>query len=158
MQITKHSGIYSFRVKQQLPLTIEKAWDFFSTPDNLAKITPAEMGFYITSKKGLKMFEGQIITYKIGILPFVKANWVTEITHVKENDYFIDEQRFGPYNMWHHQHQFTSNSTGVEMVDTVHFKLPFGFIGTIVYQLFIKKKLTTIFNHRRNTLEHYFGS
>jgi ligand-binding SRPBCC domain-containing protein len=158
MLITKHSGIYSFTVKQQLPLTIEKAWDFFSTPDNLAKITPAEMGFHITSKKGLKMFEGQIITYKIGILPFVKANWVTEITHVKENDYFIDEQRFGPYNMWHHQHQFTSNATGVEMVDTVHFKLPFGCIGTIAYHLFIKKQLTTIFNHRRATLEHYFGS
>ena len=156
MIITKHSGIYSFTIKQQLPITLKHAWDFFSNPDNLEQITPPEMRFYITSKKGIKMFQGQIITYKVGIIPLIKTNWTTEITHIKENEYFIDEQRFGPYTMWHHQHKFAPQSTGIEMEDTVHFKLPFGFLGSIVYFLFIKKKLLQIFNYRKSTLDNIF--
>lgn len=158
MQITKHSGIYSFTVKQELPITLETAWDFFSSPENLAKITPKEMGFHITSKKPEPMFAGQIITYKIGVLPFITTHWVTEITHVKPQHYFIDEQRFGPYTLWHHQHRFTPTTNGTAMEDSVHFKLPFGFLGNLAYYLFIKKQLTTIFNHRRTTLENFFGA
>lgn len=156
MKIKKHSGIYSFTINQVLPISIEEAWDFFSTPENLSKITPSEMGFNITSSITEKIFAGQIITYKIGILPLIKSNWVTEITQVNSPNYFIDEQRFGPYKMWHHQHIFVKKENSIEMKDVVHFKLPFGFIGHLAFHLFVKNKLNKIFLHRKDSLSKYF--
>ncbi len=157
MNITKHSGIYSFTVKQNLQLSLNEAWNFFSNPSNLKKITPPEMGFIITSNNQDKMFEGQLITYKVGVLPLIKTNWVTEISNIIPLDYFIDEQRFGPYRMWHHQHKFIKTLDGVEMIDTVHFKLPFGCLGDIAYYLFIRKQLTKIFTYREKRLFEFFN-
>lgn len=105
-EIKSHSGIHTLTTEQILPLGLEEAWDFFSSPKNLAKITPPEMGFNITSTVDYKAYSGQIITYKVNVLPFIKMNWVTEITHMIDKKYFIDEQRYGPYSMWHHEHFF----------------------------------------------------
>jgi len=157
ISILQHSGVYTLTAKQKLPVTLEEAWDFFSNPSNLAKITPSEMGFKITSGEPKKMFAGQIITYEIGIFPFIKSNWVTEITQVKENNYFIDEQRFGPYRMWHHEHYFARCEEGTCTTDCVTYKLPFGFIGKIVHYLFIRKKLMHIFSYRSEILFKRFS-
>jgi ligand-binding SRPBCC domain-containing protein len=157
IDIKYHSGVYTLKTEQFLPVTIDEAWDFFSNPGNLAKITPEEMGFIITSGTLEQMFAGQIITYKIGIFPGIKTNWVTEITQVKEKAFFIDEQRFGPYKMWHHEHHFKQTEDGVLMTDRVTFKIPFGILGRFAYFLFIKRKLNQIFSFRAKTLSDFFN-
>ena len=150
---------YSIKSVQHLPISLEEAWDFFSSPNNLAKITPADMGFVITSDKkdGEKMYPGQIITYIIKPLLGIPIKWMTEITHVKEGDYFIDEQRFGPYKLWHHKHSFKKTSTGVEMHDEVNYVLPFGFLGTVAHMLFIRKRIEYIFEYRTKFVDDFFG-
>lgn len=142
-----------------MPISIDSAWDFFSSPANLAKITPDQMGFIITSnfENGQKMYPGQIITYKVSPALGIKLNWMTEITHVVENQFFVDEQRFGPYAMWHHQHHFKVINGGVEMTDIVDYVLPFGVLGTIANVLFVKKQLKTIFDYRLKAVEDLFG-
>lgn len=158
IQFTKHSGIYTLETKQELHISLPKAWDFFSTPQNLQEITPKEMGFHITSKNVEKAYEGQIITYRIGLLPLINSNWVTEITTVKEHQFFIDEQRFGPYKMWHHEHWFEALPNGnTLMKDKISYKIPFGFIGHLSQILFIKRQLNKIFTHRFITLEKTFN-
>ncbi|MBC7695832.1 MAG: SRPBCC family protein [Burkholderiales bacterium] len=151
---------YSIKSVQQLPISLGEAWDFFSSPNNLAKITPADMGFVITSDKkdGEKMYPGQIITYIIKPLLGIPIKWMTEITHVKEGDYFIDEQRFGPYKLWHHKHSFKKTSTGVEMHDEVNYVLPFGFLGTVAHLLFIRKRIEYIFEYRTKFVDNFFGN
>ncbi len=156
MEIRKHSGIYTLETTQLLPVTIEKAWGFFSSPENLDTLTPKELGFKITSGLTEKMYQGQIITYQIGIIPYLKTNWVTEITTIVENSYFIDEQRFGPYKMWHHEHFFVQKGKQVEMTDKVSFALPMGFLGKLTYALFVKKRLLTIFNFRARKIQEIF--
>ena len=106
ISFSSHSGIYTLKVVQDLKTNLNEAWAFFSNPKNLSKITPKEMGFNITSETPEFMFEGQIISYKVSPILGIKLNWVTEITHVKDNLFFVDEQRFGPYTMWHHEHHF----------------------------------------------------
>lgn len=158
MEFKKHSGIYTLKTSQLLPANIEKAWTFFSNPVNLDVLTPENMRFTITSEEMLKMYKGQIITYKIGILPFIKSNWVTEITMVEENSYFIDEQRFGPYKMWHHEHIFIPKGNQTEMIDKISFALPLGFLGSLAYKLFVKKKLTEIFRFRSKKIQEIFAN
>ena len=143
---------------QQLPIGLSEAWDFFSSPKNLVLITPKHMGFRITSGESLSMYPGQIISYKVAALPRLKTNWVTEITHVVENKFFVDEQRFGPYAMWHHEHHFEENDKGILMTDKVSYKIPFGPLGHIAQSLFVKKQLKTIFEYRVKSLEEMFGS
>lgn len=157
VEIKKHSGIYTLEVMQQLPIGLPEAWEFFSSPENLALITPKHMGFKITSSKPEKMFAGQIITYKVSPLPGIKTNWVTEITHVNDQKFFVDEQRFGPYSMWHHEHHFVENEKGVLMTDRVSYKIPFGFLGGIAQSLFVKRQLKGIFNYRWKALKEMFG-
>jgi ligand-binding SRPBCC domain-containing protein len=157
LQITANSGIYTLLAEQKLKLSLGEAWDFFSSPDNLAKITPKEMGFVITSPQQSKMYPGQIITYKVSILPGIKSNWVTEITQVRDKEYFIDEQRFGPYSMWHHEHSFEEIPDGVLMKDKVSYKLPFGILGRMVHPFIIKPQLMKIFSFRFQVLEEYFN-
>ncbi len=149
--IDSHSGIYVLQTEQVLSISMDRAWDFFSAPRNLAKITPRYMGFHITSNVSDKMFHGQIITYRIGLIPGVKTNWVTEITHVREGTYFVDEQRFGPYAMWHHEHWFRPHPEGVHMLDRVSYRLPFGCMGRMTSP-FIKSQLYKIFGYRRERL------
>ena len=152
MEFRKHSGIYTLEVKQQLQVNIDKAWEFFSNPSNLEKLTPGNISFNVTSGNVDKMYQGQIITYKIGIFPMIKSNWVTEITFVNKNAYFIDEQRFGPYKMWHHEHIFETKGSATEMTDKISFALPFGFLGHLAYLLFVRKRLKEIFQFRKEVI------
>ena len=149
---------YQLTSKQFLPISIEQGWDFLSNPENLAKITPPEMKFNIQSKSGDgRMFAGQIIKYKIQVPPGVNMNWMTEITHVDAPHYFVDEQRSGPYALWHHQHHLKSVDGGIEMTDEVNYALPMGFLGNIAHSLFVKKQLTEIFDFRHQILEDLFN-
>ena len=154
----QHSGVYTLEVSQFLKIDMNEAWKFFSSPENLATITPPGMGFVITSGKSEKMFPGQIITYKVSPFPGFVTNWVTEITHVLAGSYFVDEQRFGPYQMWHHIHRFEEKQSGVLMTDQVFYKLPFGFIGRIAHGLFVKAQLKRIFEFREQKLNELFNT
>ena len=104
------------------------------------------------------MYPGMIITYKVSPLLGIKLNWMTEITNVKEYEYFVDEQRIGPYSLWHHQHKIEPIDGGVLMTDIVTYQPPFGFIGAIANSLIIKKRLQQIFDYRSIALEKRFGS
>lgn len=149
--------IYTLSKKQFLPIPINEAWDFFSSPKNLAKITPAEMGFkiqYISG--GDKTYAGQIIRYKVNILPGITSGWTTEITHVNEPYHFIDEQRFGPYALWHHQHHFQEVKGGVEMTDEVNYAIPLGLLGRLAHWLFVGREVNRIFEYRYKKLEEFF--
>jgi ligand-binding SRPBCC domain-containing protein len=138
---------------------MEQAWDFFSSPANLQRITPAEMGFKIISRfHGLRMYPGQLIEYKVRPLLGIPVYWMTEITQVQEPVYFIDQQRFGPYTLWHHQHHFKAIPGGVEMTDIVHYRIPLGLLGDLANWLFVKKKLESIFQYRYKAVEELFGS
>ncbi len=153
-----HSGIYTLEVSQYLGISLAEAWDFFSSPGNLSKITPEHMGFQITSGVPTKMYPGQIITYKVAPFPGFKTNWVTEITHVSEGHFFVDEQRFGPYRMWHHEHRFEETRGGVLMTDRVSYKLPLGILGRLAHVLFVKNQLKQIFTYREMFLNQLFVS
>lgn len=153
------SKVYSLKTVQQLPISLDAAWDFFSSPANLQKITPDAMGFNIISKHhGDTMYAGQIIEYTVKPILGMPLYWMTEITHVEDKKYFVDEQRFGPYSLWHHQHHFKTVPGGVEMTDIVHYKMPFWFFGDIANSLFVKKQLKGIFDYRFTTVEAMFGN
>ena len=152
-------GFYQFKAEQQIPATLEETWDFISSPKNLKTITPDYMGFDIISESlPEKMYPGMIIEYRVSPLLGIKTRWVTEITHVKNREYFVDEQRVGPYKIWHHQHHIESNKEGVLMKDIVSYQPPFGFIGSIANSLIIRNKLNEIFDYRKIALEEHFGS
>ena len=151
-----HSGIYTLKVRQFIKCPMDEAWQFFSSPGNLSRITPVHMGFQITSGTPARMHPGQIITYRVSPFPGITTNWVTEITHVEEGKFFVDEQRFGPYRMWHHEHYFEAQGEGVLMTDRVSYKLPFGFIGRLAQTLFIKRQLQEIFSFREEFLNKMF--
>jgi ligand-binding SRPBCC domain-containing protein len=153
------SRTYTLKTVQQIPVSLQEAWDFFSRPDNLALITPASMRFVIRGRSaGEKMYPGQLIEYTVRPLFSIPVYWLTEITHVTEPVYFVDEQRYGPYSMWHHQHHFREIAGGVEMTDIVTYKIPFWFIGDLANALFVKKKLQEIFRFRKEAVEKKFGS
>lgn len=144
---------YLIQRKQFLPVTLERAWEFFSTPANLQAITPPEMRFVVKEggySKG--MYPGLIIEYTIRPILGIPLYWMTEITHVDHLRYFVDEQRFGPYAFWHHQHHFKAVEGGVEMTDIVHYRLPFGFLGTMAHALFVGKQLEGIFTYRTKVI------
>lgn len=149
--------VHVLKHEQRLPVSREEAWEFFSTPRNLDFITPRDAGFEVTYLSSEKMYEGQIITYRVKVLPLVTITWVTEIKSVEEGHSFIDEQRFGPYRLWHHRHTFEEIEGGVLMTDLVHYVMPMGFIGGISHWLFVKKKLSGVFGFRRQVLEERFG-
>jgi len=149
--------VYNLKRVQFLPISLETAWEFFSTPANLKDITPLHMKFNIKYISGNdKMYAGQIIKYKLYPLPGIPVNWTTEITHVDEPHFFVDEQRFGPYALWHHQHTFKEVEGGVEMTDEVNYAIPFGVIGRIANALFVGKQVSSIFDYRYNILEKIF--
>jgi ligand-binding SRPBCC domain-containing protein len=142
-----------------MPISLEQAWEFFSSPSNLKEITPSNLGFNIISKHhGEKMYPGQIIEYIVKPILGIPLYWMTEITQVKDMQYFIDEQRFGPYRLWHHQHHFRAIEGGVEMTDIVHYKLPFWILGDWAHGLFVKQQVRNIFEHRFVATEKKLGS
>lgn len=144
--------------EQQLNCDIETAWDFFSSPKNLSKITPKDMGFTVLSDYNSEQItEGMVIDYIVSPLLKVPLKWRTRITHVEPNISFTDFQEKGPYKYWNHFHEFIPNKDGVLMKDTVDYELPFGFLGKIAHLLFVKKKLAHIFDFRYSVLEKLFN-
>ena len=153
------SKVYSLKTVQILKVSLDEVWDFFSSPKNLQKITPQKLGFQIISKHhGEKMYAGQIIEYKVRPILGIPLYWMTEITHVEDKKYFVDEQRYGPYSMWHHQHHFREVPGGVEMTDIVHYKLPLWALGDIAHTLFVKSQLKGIFDYRYEVTERLFNN
>jgi ligand-binding SRPBCC domain-containing protein len=149
--------IYTLQSKQRFPISVEQAWDFLSDPKNLKIITPDYMGFHIQSGADRPMYAGQIIEYIVTPIAGIKTKWVTEITHVEKGRYFVDEQRFGPYSLWHHKHFINEIPGGVEMEDIVHYKLPLGIFGQMAHPILVQPKLDEIFNYRIQKLEKLFG-
>jgi len=150
--------IYTLHAKQKLPITTKQAWEFLSDPKNLKVITPDYMGFHILSGADRPMFAGQIIQYIVTPVLGIKTKWVTEITHVKDGKYFVDEQRFGPYALWHHKHFIHEIDGGVEMEDIIDYKVPFGILGRMVHPFLVKPKLKEIFDYRKQKLTELFGN
>jgi len=150
---------YHLRRQQFLPITQAEAWSFFSSPENLGKITPARMNFVIVSTNGRdKLFKGQQITYRITVLPLIRVTWVTAITDVQDQVAFTDEQRKGPYALWRHTHTFLPVDGGIEMHDHVVYSLPLGWIGRLAHALFVGPQVNLIFDYRYKVLEAYFHS
>jgi len=152
------AAIYQFRTSQKIPASLDKVWEFISSPRNLKKITPEHMGFQITNEPiPDKMYAGMIIAYKVSPILGIPMDWVTEITQVQDKEYFVDEQRVGPYAIWHHQHRLTPLEGGVLMEDIISYKPPFGILGTIANNILIKGQLKTIFDFRYTAVEKEFG-
>lgn len=149
--------LYTLKSVQKLPISQEEAWQFLADPRNLKTITPDYMGFKILSGGDRPMFPGQIIQYLVTPVAGIKTKWVTEITHVKEGEFFVDEQRFGPYSLWHHKHFIKAIPGGVEMEDIIDYKLPFGILGQLAHPILVKSKLNEIFDYRKEKLIELFG-
>lgn len=150
-------GFYQIHREQKVTASLEQVWDFISSPANLKKITPVYMGFDITTKNlPGKIYPGMIISYRVKPVLGIPVKWVTEITHVKDYEYFVDEQRSGPYSIWHHEHHIKQIQGGVLMNDIVSYKPPYGWIGTAVNALVIRKKLNQIFDYREQALNEIF--
>jgi ligand-binding SRPBCC domain-containing protein len=150
--------MHNLQTTIKLPISLEEAWNFFSDPRNLQKITPSNMGFTITSNFFKEeMYEGMIITYKVSPLLGIKMDWMTEITHVKPKEFFVDEQRIGPYKIWHHQHHFKAIEGGVEMTDIIDYAVPLGPLGKLVEPFLVRPKLNEIFDFRTKKMEELFG-
>lgn len=150
--------MYQLKRTQFVKTDLKTCWNFFSAPANLQVITPDYMGFKVLTEVPDKMYHGLIISYKVSPVLHIPLNWVTEITYVKDGSYFVDEQRQGPYKLWHHEHHFKEVEGGVEMTDIVSYSLPFGFLGRFAHWLFIKKQLEGIFNYRVQKVDELFNS
>lgn len=157
VEFQNQGGVYYLKAKLKLPITLDEAWNFFSSPINLKEITPDHMGFHIMSQHDPVMYPGQIISYKVSPLLGINMNWVTEITHVEPQKFFVDDQRIGPYKMWHHKHFFQKISNGVEMIDEVHYRLPLPIVSNRLHSILVKPKLKEIFEYRTKVLEGKFG-
>jgi ligand-binding SRPBCC domain-containing protein len=149
--------LYQLKSTQFLPISLDQAWDFLSDPRNLKTITPDYMGFEICDGADRPMYQGQIIQYIVTPVMGIKTKWVTEITHVVDKSFFVDEQRFGPYAFWHHKHFLKEVPGGVEMEDIIDYKIPFGWLGQLVHPILVKPKLNEIFNYRTQKLTELFG-
>ena len=151
--------IYELKREQVLKSDLDTIWDFVSSPKNLPRITPTYMNFNITSKElPKKMYPGMLISYTVTPVLGIPMSWLTEITQVTDKRYFVDEQRYGPYAMWHHQHFIEPHKDGVLMKDIVTYKLPLGILGRLAHWLFVKRQLSSIFNYRFLKMEEVFNN
>lgn len=151
-------AFYQFTQQQRIPAGKAEVWDFISSPLNLRDITPPYLGFVVTGGTGTgKMYPGMIVTYIVKPLFGIPVRWMTEITQVRDGEYFVDEQRIGPYKLWHHQHKISAIGNGVLMTDIVTYAPPLGFLGAIANALFIRRRLADIFVYRTRVLEKRFG-
>ena len=149
---------FEFKAEQFLPVSIARAWDFFSSPTNLSVITPPSLDFVVLTDTGDKeIYSGMIINYTVRPLFGVPVKWRTEITNVDKPYSFTDRQVKGPYTLWEHKHYFVEKNNGVVVIDHVHYRLPFGVFGVITHSLLVKKKLNAIFDFRRKTLAELFA-
>lgn len=149
--------MYQFKREQLVKTDIATCWEFFSSPKNLKKITPPYMGFDVKTEIPEYMYEGLIIAYKVKPLFGIPVEWITEITHVKEHKFFVDEQRKGPYRIWHHEHHFEETDRGILMTDIVSYEMPFGALGKLIQPILVKKKLEEIFAYRFAMTEAFFS-
>ncbi len=150
-------SIHLLRRQQIIHGNPDAVWKFFSTPANLARITPPYMNFTVTSEDvGEEIYPGQIITYKVSPLLHIPLFWMTEITHVQQGKMFVDEQRKGPYKLWHHQHHFEPTDKGVLMTDVVHYRLPLGLLGAVAHSVFVRRQLEDIFDYRHHAVLEIF--
>ena len=149
--------IYSLHKTQKLPISLDEAWEFLSNPKNLKIITPDYMSFNIISKIDRPLYIGQIIQYIVTPLLGIKTKWVSEITHIQEKKYFVDEQIYGPYSLWHHKHFIKEINGGVELEDIIDYKVPLGIIGQLIHPILVKPKLEEIFSYRQKKLIELFG-
>ncbi|MBC7744666.1 MAG: SRPBCC family protein [Flavobacterium sp.] len=151
-------SLFYFKTEQFLPINIEKAWDFFSSPKNLALITPPELDFKILTKLDDKaIYEGMIIQYTVKPILGIPLPWKTEICKVNRPSFFTDKQLKGPYKLWEHTHTYHKHENGVKMQDEIKYELPLGILGNLAHKLFVKKKIERIFSYRRSVLEKLFG-
>lgn len=150
-------GVYTLKASQKIPASKEEVWDFISSPKNLKEITPDYMGFEIQTELPEKMYPGMMIQYKVSPILGIKMTWVTEITHVEHEKFFVDEQRVGPYSMWHHQHHIQEIPGGIIMEDIIDYQPPMGLLGDIANSLFIARQLDEIFAYRKEAVEKRFG-
>ena len=150
-------SIHTLERVQKIPTDLHTLWDYISSPKNLKNITPEYLGFQIKTKLPEKMYAGQMILYTVRPLLNIPLSWCTEITQVKELEYFVDEQRQGPYKIWHHQHHLKEIENGVEMTDLVHYQAPYGFLGELMTPLIVKPKLEEIFDFRFKKMIEIFG-
>lgn len=148
--------IYRLEDTQIVPAPLEKTWDFFSQPLNLKEITPQGFGFEVLGNPEKKIYPGQLIEYRVRPLFGIPLRWLTEITHVRELEYFCDEQRAGPYRIWHHEHFFEKTRGGTLMRDIVTYVLPFGLAGRIARPL-VQQRLRGVFEYRRKAVVRIFG-
>jgi ligand-binding SRPBCC domain-containing protein len=148
--------MYQLKSKQFVKTDMATCWDFFSDPKNLSKITPQSMGFIVRTELPDKMYEGLMIEYTVSPMLGIPMNWITEIKTVKNHSFFVDEQRKGPYRIWHHEHHFKEVEGGVEMTDIVSYELPLGFLGRLMHPILVKNKLKEIFDYRRQKVDELF--
>jgi ligand-binding SRPBCC domain-containing protein len=150
------SRVHLLKQVQVLPIPVAEAWQFFSHAKNLAVITPKHLNLKFTNEVyGDGIYPGQIITYNVKPLLGIPLFWMTEITHVEPLRFFVDEQRRGPYALWHHQHHFKPVAGGTEMTDIIHYQLPFGFLGNLALPI-VKKQLAHIFTYRKQQVDAFF--
>ncbi len=150
-------AIYQYTAEQFLPISISKAWDFFSSPKNLSKITPPEMDFKIlTQLEDKEIYEGMLIDYTVKPMLGIPMYWQTKIINVTPLEVFADTQLKGPYKLWHHTHTFVEKDGGVLMKDVVQYELPLGPLGDWVHSLFVRKKIDSIFAYRKQVLKKLF--
>lgn len=149
--------LYRILSRQQLPTTLEQAWDFCSTPRNLPAITPEWLHFTVTSDVPDRMYPGLAMTYSITPVPFWRVEWLTVITAIDEGRNFVDEQRTGPYRLWHHEHRFEPVDGGVEMRDVVHYALPLDPLSRPLHDYLVRRQLQDVFEYRFRSLARLFG-
>jgi ligand-binding SRPBCC domain-containing protein len=152
------SSIRILNRTQYLPISVEAAWDFFSAPGNLPAITPPDLGFRVLSHPPASIYPGLMLRYSVRPLPGFRTTWVSEITHVRAPEYFVDEQRIGPYSLWHHEHRFHRSPGGVRVEDIIHYALPFGPLGDALAGSLVLRKLEAIFAYRSEILAKRFGT
>jgi ligand-binding SRPBCC domain-containing protein len=143
---------------QTVPAAIDQVWDYFSQPANLNELTPPDMHFKIVYNQSDEMHAGQLIEYRVRFMPLLRSRWLTEIAHVEDKAFFVDEQRIGPYRFWYHEHCFESTEEGSIITDRVTYELPFGPLGDLVHMVWVKNRLVDIFNFRTEKITQLFGS
>lgn len=149
--------IHTLYREQIIPAPLDIVWEYFCDPKNLNRITPPDMKFEILSGGDVRMYEGQLIEYRVEFVRGIRSRWLTEISHVRACEYFVDEQRLGPYRFWYHEHGFEATSSGTRMTDRVTYEAPVGVLGEILNRLWIAERLNQIFDFRRRTIMELFG-
>ncbi len=150
--------IHRLKRQQIVPSSLDEVWAYFATPANLNEMTPSNMHFEIIHGGDGEMFQGQLIEYRVQFMPMIKSRWLTEIAHVVERSYFVDDQRVGPYTFWYHEHTFEALKNGTQIQDQVTYQLPFGVIGDIVHALWVGPRLKSVFDFRQKIISELFGT